>query len=120
MRLIEFLKKIWKETGVDQVRETELPDFETGELKRKKVIFSGTVQHVGFRYETYIIAQKAGITGWVKNRPDGKVEAEFQGEESRIRYVRQYLESLRRICVDQAVEIEIEVVEGEQSFQITG
>ena len=51
---------------------------------RKHLIFSGRVQGVGFRYRAMHIAQILGLTGWVKNRWDGKVEMEVQGKREEI------------------------------------
>ena len=51
---------------------------------RKHLIFSGRVQGVGFRYRAMNIAQMLGLTGWVKNRWDGKVEMEVQGKREEI------------------------------------
>lgn len=45
---------------------------------RAHVYVSGLVQGVGFRYFTANKAAEYGITGWVKNLKDGRVEAEFQ------------------------------------------
>lgn len=39
----------------------------------------GKVQQVGFRYYTQRMAQSLGVCGWVRNRPDGSVEALVQG-----------------------------------------
>ena len=49
------------------------------EKEAKQVVFSGRVQGVGFRYTTRQTADRYDLSGWVKNRPDGKVEALFQG-----------------------------------------
>ena len=46
---------------------------------RKHFYFSGRVQGVGFRYRSYYIAQSMGLTGWVKNLWDDRVEMEVQG-----------------------------------------
>ncbi len=45
------------------------------------VIISGRVQGVFFRMKTKETADRLGISGWVKNRADGKVEALFEGEK---------------------------------------
>lgn len=49
------------------------------DITAKHVIFSGRVQGVGFRYTTRRIADRNDLVGWVKNLPDGTVEAFFQG-----------------------------------------
>jgi len=41
---------------------------------------TGVVQRVGFRRYTQIEAQRLGVTGWVRNRADGSVEAVIHGE----------------------------------------
>lgn len=48
------------------------------------VFISGRVQGVWFRASTRQKAQQLGLTGWVRNTSDGKVEAVFEGEENKI------------------------------------
>lgn len=48
---------------------------------RKHYLVSGRVQGVGFRYRSYYAARNLGLTGYVVNLPDGRVEMEVQGEE---------------------------------------
>ena len=48
-------------------------------MVRKRVIYSGRVQGVGFRYTTVSLARRYPVTGWVRNLPDGTVELEVQG-----------------------------------------
>jgi acylphosphatase len=50
----------------------------------RRVIVRGRVQGVGFRYATLDAAQAAGVTGWVRNRRDGAVEALLQGEAAAV------------------------------------
>ena len=45
---------------------------------RKKIVFYGWVQGVGFRYRAYHAANSFGATGWVKNNYDGSVSMEIQ------------------------------------------
>lgn len=45
---------------------------------------TGRVQGVFFRAETKGLAVRLGLSGWVRNLPDGTVEAVFEGERSRV------------------------------------
>ena len=60
---------------------------------RRRVIVSGRVQGVFFRDSTRQAATSRGVAGWARNRPDGSVEAVFEGDaeavESMIRFCRQ-------------------------------
>ncbi len=49
-------------------------------MVRRRVVVHGRVQGVFFRDSTRRRAQQLGVTGWVANRPDGAVEAVFEGE----------------------------------------
>ena len=49
---------------------------------RKRIIFRGRVQGVGFRYTAKYLAQSLGLTGWVANNWDGSVTLEAQGERA--------------------------------------
>lgn len=60
--------------------DPEDPDWRLPE-KRVHVFVSGRVQGVSFRIYTRRHAQQIGVTGWVKNRWDGRVEAIFEGPE---------------------------------------
>lgn len=50
--------------------------------KQLRVIFSGHVQGVGFRFTARSAARRLGVTGWVCNEPGGDVEILAEGEEA--------------------------------------
>ncbi len=49
-----------------------------------QVIIHGFVQGVAFRASTRYQAERLGLGGWVRNLPDGTVEAFFEGEEKKV------------------------------------
>jgi acylphosphatase len=59
---------------------------------RRRVIVHGRVQGVFFRDTMRRMAQSRGVAGWASNRPEGTVEAAFEGEpeavESMVRFCR--------------------------------
>lgn len=56
-----------------------LSGCQNGTMKRVRVVVTGRVQGVGYRYSLWIVADRAGLSGWVRNRYDGSVEAELEG-----------------------------------------
>ena len=51
---------------------------------RARVVISGKVQGVYFRGTAEDEARSRGLTGWVRNTPDGQVEAAFEGEQAAV------------------------------------
>ncbi|HKH08528.1 MAG TPA: acylphosphatase [Agromyces sp.] len=51
---------------------------------RRRVIVHGYVQGVGYRYTARAQASRLGVGGWIRNRADGTVEAEIEGEEASV------------------------------------
>jgi len=52
--------------------------------KRIHTFYSGRVQGVGFRFTAVEIARRLGISGWVKNLDDGRVELVGEANEERL------------------------------------
>lgn len=85
---------------------------------RQQVRFKGRVQGVGFRYTANQIAQKLGITGWVRNEYDGTVLMEAQGTKSQINQMINLLEKGSFIEIDHIEKIDLPLNSIEQSFRI--
>ncbi len=94
------------------------PEFDSNNVVRKKVTFSGRVQKVGFRLELFTISQRLKLTGWVKNLEDGSVEAELQGEESKIDFLIKSMKSLTRASVKKCDVINIPVSNNKEDLTI--
>jgi acylphosphatase len=55
--------------------------------RRRRCLFSGRVQGVGFRYTAQSIAAQYDIRGYVKNLADGRVELVMEGDEAEMERV---------------------------------
>lgn len=53
-------------------------------MRRVHTIATGTVQGVGYRWSTRMRARELGVSGWVRNRRDGTVEAELEGPDDAV------------------------------------
>ncbi len=62
------------------------------EYVRAHVVIHGRVQGVFFRMETARVAKKFGVSGWVRNRSDGSVEAIFEGDRARVDQILKWCE----------------------------
>jgi acylphosphatase len=81
----------------------------------RRFIISGRVQAVGFRYFTETAARREGVHGWVRNLPDGRVEAAAEGEAEAIeRFERSLRQGPRGARVDH-VEVADDLPEGRES-----
>ena len=86
------------------------------ELLRKRLVFRGRVQGVGFRWRARAAAHNAGATGWVRNNFDGSVTMELQGDEAQIDRVVQSLDRARYIRIESLEARRIPVDPEERGF----
>ena len=82
---------------------------------RRRYLFSGRVQGVGFRYRSYYLANHLRLSGWVRNREDGTVEMEIEGPEESIDNLIQSLQDDKYIRIDNVFCKSIPL-QGETSF----
>jgi acylphosphatase len=85
---------------------------------RRRVVVHGRVQGVFFRGSTQEEARRAGIGGWVRNLPDGAVEAVFEGEAAAVEQLVAYCRRGPRWADVTDVDVFEEVPEGERSFRV--
>jgi acylphosphatase len=78
----------------------------------RRFLISGRVQGVGFRWFARDAAVREGVGGWVRNLPDGRVEALVEGEADAVTRVEQALRSGPRGARVDSVHVEIEMAGG--------
>lgn len=86
---------------------------------RRRYVFSGRVQGVGFRATAREAAQAFGVTGWVRNEPDKTVALEAQGEGTEIdRFIADLRARMARHITGVQVT-DVATLEGERGFEVT-
>jgi acylphosphatase len=85
---------------------------------RCRVLISGRVQGVFFRGTCREIAVGHGVSGWVRNLPDGSVEAVFEGPADEVRRLVEWSGRGPRSAVVEDVRVQAEPPEGITGFQI--
>lgn len=87
---------------------------------RVRILITGLVQGVFFRRETADLARRLGISGWVRNLPDGRVESLAEGERARLDELIRFCHVGPRGAVVRKVEVEWSDYSGEfRGFRIT-
>lgn len=78
----------------------------------------GEVQGVGFRYSARHAADRLGVAGWVRNRADGTVEAEVEGDEASVQAMLDWLAEGPRGAIVRRTDVSEAVPTGERGFRI--
>jgi acylphosphatase len=88
------------------------------EVVRRRVVVHGYVQGVFFRDTTRRQAARRGVAGWVTNRPDGAVEAVFEGPSDAVTAMVEFCSSGPRGAYVDRVETSEEEPEGLGGFEV--
>lgn len=116
MPLKSYIKK-WRNIYViNHAKRAKLPDFKSTPTIRKRLVFSGRVQNVGFRLEVSVLAKRLELVGWVKNKEDKTVEAEVQGESAKIDFLMKHMKSLKRAAVQDITMESLPMIENVSDF----
>ena len=89
-------------------------------MERKHVFIYGRVQGVGFRFGVERAANARCVSGWVRNRPDGAVEAVFEGEPDDVEAVVAFCRQGPRGADVERVDVRSESPEGLAGFHVAG
>ena len=93
--------------------------MESGDRERAHVYVSGQVQGVFFRDSAREKAGQLGLAGWVKNLPDGRVEALFEGPPEGVREMIQWCQGGPPHAAVENVDAESEAPDGDlEGFEV--
>jgi acylphosphatase len=85
---------------------------------RYRLLISGRVQGVFFRGACHGVATEHGVRGWVRNLPDGSVEAVFEGPDEDVRRLVEWSRHGPRGAVVEDVRVHQEPPEGISGFEV--
>jgi acylphosphatase len=85
---------------------------------RRRVVAHGRVQGVFFRDTVRRMAEQRKVSGWVANRPDGTVEAVFEGEPDAVERLVQFCGEGPRGAEVTSVDVSDEAVEKLSGFAV--
>jgi acylphosphatase len=87
-------------------------------LLQAHIFVSGRVQGVGYRASTCKVAEALGLKGWVRNLPDGRVEAVFAGAAVQVEDMLRWCRQGPPAAIVDDVMVEYENPQSFQGFQI--
>jgi len=91
------------------------------EIVRRRIVFYGSVQGVGFRYRAYYAAMDTGVTGWVRNDDqEDTVTMEAQGSTEQIHRMIYMIQQGRYVSVEDIRLRPLPVDPDERSFKVVG
>jgi len=85
---------------------------------RRRVVLSGRVQGVGFRWSCLRVAEGQGVAGWCRNRPDGRVEACFEGDPEAVERAVAWCRHGPPSAIVTSVDVTLEMPHGERGFTL--
>jgi acylphosphatase len=88
-------------------------------VRRVHVWVTGSVQGVFFRATCIDRARELGLAGWVRNTLDGRVEAEFEGDDGALGSILDWCREGPPLARVESVEVRDKAPTGEQGFRAT-
>jgi acylphosphatase len=87
---------------------------------RAHVVVRGRVQGVFFRAEAWDRAASLGLGGWVRNNPDGTLEAVIEGERERVQSMVEWCRRGPALAEVEHVDVAWEEPQGDSGFAVRG
>jgi acylphosphatase len=88
------------------------------DLARAHILVEGRVQGVFFRYETRERARRASLSGWVRNTPEGRVEAVFEGPRETVEEMVAWCQQGPDMAAVEDADVRWEEPEGLEGFEV--
>ena len=88
-------------------------------MKRVRVVASGRVQGVFYRASCARLARGLGLTGYVRNLPDGRVEAAFEGHDEGVDEMVAWSGVGPDLAIVDHLDVLVEDPLGESGFRVT-
>jgi acylphosphatase len=85
---------------------------------RRRVRVTGRVQNVTYRDSTRQETERLGVVGWVRNLPDGAVEAELEGPEQHVDDLLRWMHDGPLLARVDAVRVDVVPPEGDGAFRV--
>jgi acylphosphatase len=85
---------------------------------RRRVLISGRVQGVSFRYLCQQEATEQGVAGWVRNLGDGRVEAVFEGTAEQVDRMVEWMHEGPRLASIADIAVQTEPPQGLTGFVV--
>lgn len=101
-------------------REPAVPSFRLAQVGiiRRRIVAHGLVQGVFFRDSCRRIAEQHGVSGWVRNRYDGAVEAVFEGADDSVDRLVSWARHGPSRAIVERLDVSSEEPEGLASFRV--
>jgi acylphosphatase len=87
-------------------------------MTRRRIVVQGRVQGVWFRESARRMAERHAVTGWVRNRTDGAVEAVLEGGEDEVELLVEFFRTGPAGARVDRIEIETEPPDGLVGFRV--
>lgn len=88
-------------------------------MKRVRIVVSGVVQGVFYRATCARLARERGLSGFVRNMPDGRVEAAFEGRDDDVDAMIEWCRHGPELARVETMEVSAQQPIGETTFRVT-